>query len=253
MPVIIALLNACSGLAAAATGFVLSNQALVISGSLVGASGFILTELMCRAMNRSLGSVLFVRPVRADDAAALPVDEMDRPVKSSSAEEVAMLLEASRRVIVVPGYGMAVAQAQHAMAALSRNLQSRGIRVDFAIHPVAGRMPGHMNVLLAEADVPYQQLFDLDAINPELVEADVVLVIGANDVVNPRARSDADCAIYGMPIVNADQARSVVILKRSLASGFAGVSNPLFVADNAVMLFGDAKQSLVAILRALDG
>jgi NAD(P) transhydrogenase subunit beta len=249
MPVVIAFLNACSGLAAAATGFVLMNQALVISGSLVGASGFILTGIMCRAMNRSFGNVLFgnVGAVIESDGG----EEDSKPAKSISAEEVAMLLEAARRVIIVPGYGMAVAQAQHAVAELSRNLQARGIRVDYAIHPVAGRMPGHMNVLLAEADVPYDQLFDLDAINSEFVEADVVLIIGANDVVNPRARTDKNSPIYGMPIANADHARTVVILKRSMAAGFAGVGNPLFTADNATMLFGDAKKSIVAVDQAL--
>ena len=248
MPVIIALLNACSGLAAAATGFVLMNQALVISGSLVGASGFILTRIMCRAMNRTLIDVMF----SGLGAGTTETEaEPSKPAKSVSAEEVAMLLEASRRVIIVPGYGMAVAQAQHATAELARNLQAHGVRVDYAIHPVAGRMPGHMNVLLAEADVPYEELYDLEAINPELVEADVVLVIGANDVVNPRARTDRDCSIYGMPVLNVDRARTVVVLKRSMAPGFAGVSNPLFSAENTMMLFGDAKQSVVAIVRAL--
>lgn len=250
MPVVVALLNACSGLAAAATGFVLMNQALVISGSLVGASGFILTGIMCRAMNRTLGNVLFGELGSPDAVTAGAEDQ--KPVKSASAEEVAMMLEAARRVVIVPGYGMAVAQAQHATAELARELDAQEIRVDYAIHPVAGRMPGHMNVLLAEADVPYEQLFDLDAINPEIVEADVVLVIGANDVVNPRARTDRDCPIYGMPIVNADRAKTVVVLKRSLAPGFSGVDNPLFTADNTVMLFGDAKESMVAIAQALE-
>jgi NAD(P) transhydrogenase subunit beta len=250
MPVVIALLNACSGLAAAATGFVLMNQALVISGSLVGASGFILTRIMCRAMNRTLTNVLF-GGVGAAAAARPESEEAAGVVKSISAEEVAILLEDARRVVIVPGYGMAVAQAQHATADLAKQLSARGARVDYAIHPVAGRMPGHMNVLLAEADVPYEQLFDLDAINPELVEADVVLVIGANDVVNPRARTDRDSPIYGMPILNVDQSRTVVVLKRSMAPGFAGVANPLFTADNTVMLFGDAKQSIIAITQSL--
>lgn len=247
MPVVIALLNSCSGLAAAATGFVLMNQALVISGSLVGASGFILTGIMCRAMNRTLGNVLFGDVGSSVESA----DEDTGTVKSASAEEVAMLLEDARRVVVVPGYGMAVAQAQHATVALAKELQSRGVRVDYAIHPVAGRMPGHMNVLLAEADVPYEELCDLEDINPELVEADVVLVIGANDVVNPRARTDRDCAIFGMPILDVDKARTVVVLKRSMSPGFAGLGNPLFTADNSLMLFGDAKQSVVALTHAL--
>jgi NAD(P) transhydrogenase subunit beta len=250
MPVVVAFLNACSGLAASATGFVLMNQALVISGSLVGASGFILTGIMCRAMNRTLANVLFGNVGTAAPSAG-DGEEDAKPAKSISADEVAMLLEAARRVIIVPGYGMAVAQAQHAVAELSRNLQGRGIRVDYAIHPVAGRMPGHMNVLLAEADVPYEQLFDLDAINSEFVEADVVLIIGANDVVNPRARTDKASPIYGMPIANADHARTVVVLKRSMAAGFAGVGNPLFTADNTVMLFGDAKKSIVEVDQAL--
>lgn len=248
MPVIIALLNACSGLAAAATGFVLMNQALVISGSLVGASGFILTRIMCKAMNRTLFDVMFGS---LGTGASEADTETGKPAKSVSAEEVAMLLEGAGRVVIVPGYGMAVAQAQHAVAELAENLQTHGVRVDYAIHPVAGRMPGHMNVLLAEADVPYEQLYDLETINPEFVEADVVLVIGANDVVNPRARTDSGCPIYGMPILNVDKARTVVILKRSMASGFAGLSNPLFTAENAMMLFGDAKKSIVAVVRAL--
>ena len=250
MPVVIAFLNSCSGLAAAATGFVLMNQALVISGSLVGASGFILTAIMCRAMNRRLAHVLFDE-LQTPDATGDGDDSASGTVKSISPDEVAMLLESARRVVIVPGYGMAVAQAQQATAELSRDLQSRGITVLYAIHPVAGRMPGHMNVLLAEADVPYDDLLDLEAVNPELSDTDVVLVIGANDVVNPRARTDESSPIYGMPIVNVDQARTVVVLKRSLAAGFAGVSNPLFTADGTVMLFGDAKASVIAMTQAL--
>ncbi len=250
MPVVVSFLNACSGLAAAATGFVLLNQALIISGSLVGASGFILTGIMCRAMNRSLRDVFFGR-MSGDVGTGAGESEDQALVKTTSPDEVAMMIESARRIIVVPGYGMAVAQAQHTIADLARELQALGIRVDFAIHPVAGRLPGHMNVLLAEADVPYEQLFDLEAINAEFGEADIALVVGANDVVNPSARTDSSSSLYGMPILNADRARSTVVLKRSLAPGFAGVTNPLFTAPNTVMLFGDAKDSLVAIAQAL--
>jgi len=251
MPVVVAFLNACSGLAAAATGFVLMNQALTIAGSLVGASGLILTSIMCRAMNRPLASVLFGAvgrmPASPPDAGEAVV-----PAKTISPDEVAMLLESARRVVIVPGYGMAVAQAQHAVAELSRELERRGIRVAYAIHPVAGRMPGHMNVLLAEAEVSYDVMFEIDTVNPEMADTDIALVIGANDVVNPLARTDPECPIYGMPIVNVDQARTAIVAKRSLSPGFAGVANPLFNAPNTVMLFGDAKESMVAVAKALE-
>jgi NAD(P) transhydrogenase subunit beta len=245
MPVVVAFLNACSGLAAASTGFVLMNQALIISGSLVGASGFILTNIMCRAMNRSLGDVLFGGTQASRAGAGGTVDL--GTVKATSAVEVAMMLEAARLVMIVPGYGMALAQAQHAVAALAKKLREGDVEVLFAIHPVAGRMPGHMNVLLAEANVAYESLLDLPAANPRFVEADVVLVVGANDVVNPAARTDRESPIFGMPILDVDKAKIVVVLKRSLGAGFAGVPNPLFGAENTVMLFGDAKESLIAI------
>jgi NAD(P) transhydrogenase subunit beta len=247
MPVVIAFLNALSGLAASATGFVLMNQALIVSGSLVGASGLILTGIMCRAMNRTLPGVLFSPPPRGSAAER----GSDKPVKSASAEEVAMILEAAQRVVIVPGYGMAVAQAQHAVAALAKKLEGRGARVDFAVHPVAGRMPGHMNVLLAEADVPYEQLKDLESINPDFPGTDVALVVGANDVVNPAARTDRESPLFGMPILDVDKATTVVVLKRSMRPGFAGVGNDLFVADNTVMLFGDAKDAVLALTEAL--
>jgi NAD(P) transhydrogenase subunit beta len=249
MPVVISFLNAGSGLAAAATGFVLLNHALIVSGALVGASGLILTGIMCRAMNRSLSSVLF-GAARDESELEERAEEVKRPVKHVSAEEAAMILEGASRVVIVPGYGMAVAQAQHAVAALAKSMKARGIEITYAVHPVAGRMPGHMNVLLAEADVPYEQLHDLDVANPEMARTDVALVVGANDVVNPTARSDASSPLYGMPIVDVDRARTVIVLKRSLGAGYAGVANPLFYADNTVMLFGDAKQSLLEVTRA---
>ena len=250
MPVMIALLNSFSGLAAAATGFVLFNNVLIIAGSLVGASGLILTQIMCRAMNRSLGSVLM--GISATGPAAGKAEEIyTGRVKSTSPEEVALLLDSARRVVVVPGYGLAVAQAQYAVADLSELLEKRGIEIEFAIHPVAGRMPGHMNVLLAEANIPYEKLKDLDEINPTFSETDVVLVIGANDVVNPLARTDQESPIAGMPILDVDRARTVVIVKRSLNPGFAGIPNPLFAAPNGVMLFGDGKEKVLAIIEAL--
>jgi NAD(P) transhydrogenase subunit beta len=249
MPVVIAFLNALSGLAAAATGFVLMNQALIVSGSLVGASGLILTAIMCRAMNRTLANVLFSPPPRGSGRAQ--AFGSDGPVKSASPEEVAMILEAARRVVIVPGYGMAVAQAQHAVAALAQKLTGGGKNVDFAVHPVAGRMPGHMNVLLAEADVPYERLKDLDAINPDFAATDVALVVGANDVVNPAARTDRESPIFGMPILDVDKATTVIVLKRSMRPGFAGIENELFVAGNTVMLFGDARDSVLALTEAL--
>ena len=250
MPVVIALLNSYSGLAAAATGFVVDNNVLIIAGSLVGASGVILTQIMCKAMNRSLFHVLF-GVLEATGEAADADEVYAGKIKSTSADEVAMLFDSVQRVVVVPGYGMAVAQAQHAVRELANDLESRGVEVEFAIHPVAGRMPGHMNVLLAEAEVPYEKLKEMDEINPSFAQTDVVLVIGANDVVNPDARNDPASPIAGMPILNVDQARTVVVVKRSLSPGFAGVPNPLFAADNCLMFFGDGKQAILDLNRAL--
>ena len=250
MPVVVALLNSYSGLAAAATGFVLSNNVLIITGSLVGASGLILTEIMCRAMNRSLTNVLF--GVLAPTGGGATADEVYAGrVKSASPEEVALLFDAARRVAIVPGYGMAVSQAQHPVANLASLLNERGIEVEYAVHPVAGRMPGHMNVLLAEADVPYEALKDMDDINPYIDQVDVALIIGANDVVNPLARTDPTSAIAGMPIIDVDKAKTVVIIKRSLSPGFAGIPNPLFALDNSLMLFGDGKKMVLDIIAAL--
>lgn len=250
MPVVVALLNSYSGLAAAATGFVLNNNALIITGSLVGASGIILSAIMCRGMNRSLPNVLFGVWVPADKA--LSADAVyGGKVKATTADEIAMLLETARRVVIVPGYGMAVSQAQHAVRDLTRVLEARGTEVEFAIHPVAGRMPGHMNVLLAEADIPYEQLKEMDVINPSFEQTDVAIVIGANDVVNPLARTDPNSPIAGMPILEVDKARSVIILKRSLSPGFAGIPNPLFAMDHALMFYADAKQGVQEIVNAL--
>ncbi len=250
MPVVVALLNSYSGLAAAATGFVLSNNVLIITGSLVGASGLILTQIMCKAMNRSLTNVLF--GVLAPTGGGATADEVYAGrVKAASPEEVALLFDAARRVAIVPGYGMAVSQAQHPVANLASLLNERGIEVEYAVHPVAGRMPGHMNVLLAEADVPYEVLKDMDDINPYIDQIDVALIIGANDVVNPLARTDPTSAIAGMPIIDVDKAKTVVIIKRSLSPGFAGIPNPLFALDNSLMLFGDGKKMVLDIIAAL--
>ncbi|MCH8068324.1 MAG: NAD(P)(+) transhydrogenase (Re/Si-specific) subunit beta [Candidatus Marinimicrobia bacterium] len=252
MPVVISLLNAYSGLAAAGHGWVLNNSVLIIAGSLVGAAGFFLTALMCRAMNRSLANVIFAGVGTVVATETETEDIYAGRVKSASPEEVAMLLSDARRVVIAPGYGMAVAQAQYAIQDLMLLLESRGIEVDFAIHPVAGRMPGHMNVLLAEANIPYDKLIELERINPTFRQTDVVLVFGANDVVNPLARdSDPSIPIAGMPILNVDEARSVVIVKRSLSPGFAGIANPLFAADNSLMLFGDAKEMAMDLTTAL--
>jgi len=248
MPVVISLLNSYSGLAAAATGFVLNNSGLIISGALVGASGVVLTRLMCRAMNRSLANVLFGA---VGAAAGGPAAGAERRVRSWTAADAAIVLESASLVIIVPGYGLAVAQAQHAVKELADLLAARGVTVKFGIHPVAGRMPGHMNVVLAEAEVPYDQLADMDEINPEFDHADVALVIGANDVVNPAARTDEGCPIYGMPILNVDHARTVLICKRTLGPGFAGIDNELFYAENTSMLFGDAKVMISEINAAL--
>ena len=250
MPVVIALLNSYSGVAASAAGFVMGNSALIITGSLVGASGLILTSIMCKAMNRSLTNVLF--GVMAEAGEAMDEDEVYAgKVKSTSAEEVAMLLETAQRVVIVPGFGLAMAQAQHAVRDLADTLEAAGIEVAYAIHPVAGRMPGHMNVLLAEAEVPYDQLKDMDAINPTFEQTDVAIVLGANDVTNPMAREDKGSPIYGMPILNVDKAKTVVVVKRSLSAGFAGLPNPLFAKDNTLMLFGDGKGAVLDITTAL--
>ncbi len=250
MPVVIALLNSYSGLAAAATGFVLNNNVLIIAGSLVGASGIILTNIMCVAMNRSLTNVLF--GVMGPTSESATADEVyEGKVKSTSAEEIAMLFDGARRVVVVPGYGMAVAQAQHAVRDMANLLRDRGIEVDYAVHPVAGRMPGHMNVLLAEANVPYENLKELDEINPTFEQTDVAIVLGANDVVNPVARTDPSSPIAGMPILDVDKARTVVVIKRSLSPGFAGIPNPLFAADNTLMFFNDGKKAIVEIISAI--
>jgi len=249
MPVVISLLNSYSGLAACATGFVLGNSGLVIGGSLVGASGLILTKIMCDAMNRSLTNVLFSAfgSVQQVAAGAGP----QGTAKGYTPEDAAVIFSNSRSCIVVPGYGMAVAQAQHAVRELSDTLQEKGISVKFAIHPVAGRMPGHMNVLLAEADVPYENLVAMDDINSEFPETDVALVIGANDVVNPDARTDKGSPIYGMPILDVDRARHVFVIKRSMNPGFAGVQNPLFFNDNTMMIFGDAKGTVLSLVEAV--
>lgn len=254
MPVVIALLNSYSGLAAAATGFVLLNNGLIICGSLVGASGIILSQIMCKAMNRSLGAVLFGGAMVSDDQmASIPGKEFyEGKVKSCGAEEVAMLLENAQKVIFAPGYGLAVAQAQHVTQELATVLEKRGIEVQFAIHPVAGRMPGHMNVLLAEAEVPYDKLVEMDTINPEFSQTDVTIVLGANDVTNPAARDDSASPIYGMPILEVDKSRTVIVIKRSLSPGFAGIPNQLFINDNTLMLFGDAKAVLQDLTRAVN-
>jgi len=251
MPVVISLLNSYSGIAAAATGFVLSNNGLIIAGSLVGASGIILTRIMCRAMNRSLTNVLFGVMGPPEGAAAPGEDIYAGKIKATSPEEVAMLFESARRVVIVPGYGLAVAQAQHAVRDLANALEARGVVVEYGIHPVAGRMPGHMNVLLADANVPYEKLKDMDEINATFEQTDVVLVIGANDVVNPLARTDASSPIAGMPILDVDKARTVVVMKRSLSPGFAGIPNPLFAADNTLMLFADGKKGVLELIAAL--
>ena len=252
MPVVISLLNSCSGLAAAATGFALDNNVLIVGGSLVGAAGFILTVHMSRAMNRSLINVLSGKVGKTALVPGQAEATYEGKIKSTTPEEVAILLEDAHRVILVPGFGMAIAQAQYATRDLANLLQSRGAEVEFAIHPVAGRMPGHMNVLLAEADIPYDQLKEMDEINPTFQQTDVVMVIGANDVVNPLAREDdPSIPIAGLPILNVDQARVIVVIKRSLSPGFAGIPNPLFAADNTLMLFGDAKEMTLAVAAAL--
>jgi NAD(P) transhydrogenase subunit beta len=242
MPVVIALLNSYSGLAASAAGFILLNNVLIVAGSLVGASGLILTGIMCKAMNRSLGNVLFSGFAKqSGKAVSTSVQGEPKPI---SAEDAYYVLEAAGSVVVVPGYGMAVAQAQHAVRELGEILEKNGAEVRYAIHPVAGRMPGHMNVLLAEANVLYEQLAEMDDVNPIMDTVDVCIVIGANDVVNPAAREIESSPIYGMPVIDVDKAKTVIVLKRSMAAGFAGVDNPLFVKENTRMLFGDAKATV---------
>ena len=251
MPVVISLLNAFTGLAAAATGFVLHNNVLIVSGMLVGASGTLLTILMGRAMNRSIANVLFGAFGQIVAGPVGAAADTDGAVRSASAEDVAVMLAYAKRVVVVPGYGLAVAQAQHDVRQLADLLEERGVDVTYAIHPVAGRMPGHMNVLLAEANVPYPQLKEMDDVNPEFSRTDVALVIGANDVVNPDARNNTGSPIYGMPILNVDQAQQVVVLKRSMNPGFAGIDNPLFLNPKTVMLFGDAKVSVDKLIASV--
>jgi NAD(P) transhydrogenase subunit beta len=251
MPVVISILNSLTGLAAALTGFVLHNQMLVVAGVLVGASGTLLTLLMSRAMNRSVANVLFGAFGATSASSSVEVSGVQRTVKQTTPEDTAIALAYARSVVIVPGYGLAVAEAQHTVRELATDLEKRGVDVKYAIHPVAGRMPGHMNVLLAEANVPYDQLLEMDQVNSQFPQTDVVLVVGANDVVNPAARDDPSSPIYGMPILDVDKARNVVVLKRSMGHGFAGIDNALFYNDNTRMLFGDARQSLVKIGEAL--
>jgi NAD(P) transhydrogenase subunit beta len=253
MPVVICLLNSYSGLAAATTGFVISNHGLIISGALVGASGIILTQIMCRAMNRSFTNVLFggfgaVSEVALAGGTAGPTGKSAQEI---SAEDVSILLAYARSVIIAPGYGLAVAQAQHQVRELDELLEKRGVEVKYAIHPVAGRMPGHMNVLLAEANVPYPKLLDMEQINSEFERTDVALVVGANDVVNPAARNNPNSPIYGMPILDVDNARHIIFLKRSMNPGFAGIDNELFYNEKTFMLFGDARDSITKLVNAV--
>lgn len=253
MPVVISLLNSYSGMAGCATGFVLNNYVLVISGALVGSSGIILTNIMCKAMNRSLLNVLlggFGQTTAGGDSSSGGYG--GRKAKEIGLEEAAMMFDSATSVIIVPGYGMAVAQAQHAVRDLMKVLEKRGCQVRFAIHPVAGRMPGHMNVLLAEAEVPYDKMVEMDHINADFPNTDIVLVVGANDIVNPAARNNPKSPIYGMPILNADQAKMVIVSKRSMAAGYAGIENELFVLDNTFMLFGDAKNTISKLVQEID-
>ena len=251
MPTVISLLNSYAGFSASLLGFVLNSKVLVVAGALDGASGFILSVIMCKAMNRSFTNVLFGAFGQMQVSAASAKEE--RPVKSATPEDAAALLSAASKVVIVPGYGMAVAQAQHKVRELYDALSKRGVDVSFGIHPVAGRMPGHMNVLLAEADIPYEKLIEMDNINGDMAQTDVALVIGANDVTNPAARTDKGSPIYGMPIIDVDKARTVMVIKRSMAAGFAGIDNPLYYLDHTLMLFGDAKNFVGNIVRELAG
>ena len=250
MPVVVSLLNSYSGVAAAATGFVLMNNGLIISGALVGASGLILTNIMCKGMNRSLANVIF-GAVGLKQESSSSASGKEVAIKSYSTEEAAMIFDAAEKIIIVPGYGLAVAQAQHAAREVAEYLEAQGKKVLYAIHPVAGRMPGHMNVLLAEANIPYEQLKDLDEINSEFEDCDVALVLGANDVVNPAARHDTSSPIFGMPILDVDKSRTVIINKRTMNTGFAGIQNELFGYENSIMVFGDAKDMLQQLLKDL--
>jgi NAD(P) transhydrogenase subunit beta len=253
MPVVISLLNSYSGLAAAITGFVIDNNLLIISGALVGAAGLILTNIMCKAMNRSLANVLFGGfGGESDGGGASPAADSDRIVRETTADDAAIQCAYADKVVIAPGYGLAVAQAQHVLKEVADKLAKRGVDIKYGIHPVAGRMPGHMNVLLAEADVPYDQLYDMEQINAEFKSTDVVLIIGANDVVNPAAKTTPGSPIYGMPILNVDEAKRTIIFKRSLSPGFAGIDNELFYAESNQMFFGDAKDSLQALSHALN-
>lgn len=253
MPVVIALLNSYSGLAAATTGFVLNNTVLIIAGTLVGASGLILTVIMCESMNRSLTNVLFGGLGGSDGGSEDMDDVYEGNITETSPEEVEMLLDTASRVVIVPGYGMAVAQAQHAIAELADLLEQNGVDIEFGIHPVAGRMPGHMNALLAEADVSYEKMRELEEVNPTFSQTDVVIVTGANDVVNPKANEDTDSPIAGMPVLNVAEAQTVIVNKRSLSPGFSGIPNPLFAKDNTSMLFGDAKESMQELVNEYKG
>lgn len=254
MPVVISLLNSYSGLAASMAGFVINNNLLIISGALVGAAGLILTNIMCKAMNRTLGNVLFgaFGGDNGDSSGGGPAAETDKVVRETTAQDVALQCAYADKVVITPGYGLAVAQAQHVLKEVVDKLEKRGVEVKYGIHPVAGRMPGHMNVLLAEADVPYDQLYDMEQVNPEFKSTDVVLIIGANDVVNPAAKTEQGSPIYGMPILNVDEAERTIIFKRSLSPGFAGIDNELFYRESNQMFFGDAKDSLQKLSQALN-
>lgn len=252
MPVVISLLNSYSGIAASMAGFVLGNNLLIVSGALVGAAGLILTQIMCKAMNRSLFNVIFGSFGGDDGAGGSGGADGDKSVRETSAEDLAIQVAYASKVVIVPGYGLAVAQAQHIVKEVAAKLEAKGVQVKYGIHPVAGRMPGHMNVLLAEADVPYDLLYDMDQINPEFATTDVVMIIGANDVVNPMAKTSPGSPIYGMPILDVDEAKRTIVFKRSLSFGYAGIDNPLFYADKNQMFFGDAKKSLQALNEALN-
>ncbi len=252
MPVVISLLNSYSGIAASMAGFVINNNLLIISGALVGAAGLILTNIMCKAMNRTLGNVLFGAFGGDGGSASGPAADTDKTVRETTPDDVALQCAYSDRVVIVPGYGLAVAQAQHVLKEVADKLEKRGVEVKYGIHPVAGRMPGHMNVLLAEADVPYDQLYDMEQINPEFKSTDVVLIIGANDVVNPVAKTEPGSPIYGMPIMNVDEAERTIVFKRSLSPGFAGIDNPLFYKESNQMFFGDAKETLQSLAKSID-